>query len=141
MGLKTAPQIFSIRDILFSGLDDQFRQVHGVEYDGAEIADFAKNSLQRFVDGMCEAGLKIFSVHRSPEKKRRTDKGELVLLSGNDCRVMPIGDGVFPFSAILPIVPDRGAEWLYVEQDTPSGGMAYRTCAQRSFHDLRRTLA
>lgn len=100
--MKTALQLYSLRNTLLSDLPAHMRAVKDMGYDGAEFVDFGGDSVIRIAEAMKEAGLEIFSVHTDLDQIRRMNENEVKFLADLGVKYVPLG--------YLPPEWTRGAE-------------------------------
>lgn len=89
--MKTALQLYSVRDTMFGDLPGHIRAIAEMGYDGAEFVDFGGDSVVRIAEEMKKNGLEVFSIHTSVGDMQAADEEKIRRYAGYGCRVIPLG--------------------------------------------------
>ncbi len=88
--MKTALQLYSIREGLFDHLAESIDEVKAMGYDGAEIAGWPFEDILRIIAEMNRVGLEVFSIHTNPGDLDTWTEESVARLAETGCRYFPI---------------------------------------------------
>ena len=89
--MKTALQIYTLRDTILQDTSGQLAELKRAGYDGAELVNFGGDSVEYLAGEMKKAGLEVFSIHTCIDEVMAADEKRLGLYASLGCTVMPIG--------------------------------------------------
>ena len=89
--MKTALQIYSLRNTILSNTSEQLTELKCAGYDGAELVNFGGDRVRFLAEEMKKAGLEVFSIHTNMDEIAAADERQLELYASLGCTVMPIG--------------------------------------------------
>ena len=88
--MKTALQIYTLRNTILKNTAEQLRELKFAGYDGIELLDLGENSMATLTDEMERIGLAVFSIHIGVEDMLRMDEGQLAQYAAMGCRMLTI---------------------------------------------------
>lgn len=90
--MKTALQLYTIRNTLLADIPGHLSQLKKMGYDGAEICNFGGDSVSVIAGEMKKVGLEVFSIHTDINEITAADCRERVeRYASLGCRYMTIG--------------------------------------------------
>ncbi len=88
--MKTAIQLYTIRDGLLAHLHDNLTELKAIGYDGAEIFGLGKDTVLQVAAEMKAVGLEIFSIHTDLGEVTACDEEMLRAYAEVGCKYIPI---------------------------------------------------
>ncbi len=88
--MKTAIQLYTVRDGLLENLHDRLAEIKAIGYDGAEIFGLGKDTVLRVAKEMETVGLEIFSIHTDLNEVMACDEEMLRAYADVGCKYIPI---------------------------------------------------
>lgn len=89
--MKTALQIYTLRNTILNDTLPQLTALKGAGYEGAELVNFGGDSVGFLASEMKRAGLEVFSIHTDINEVIAADEKRLGLYASLGCTVIPIG--------------------------------------------------
>ena len=88
--MKTAIQLYTLREGLMENLAVIMAELKEMGYDGAEIPSFPDGDVDRIIDEMNKVGLEVFSLHINLADFDAWTDEKLAKYAAVGCRLMPI---------------------------------------------------